>query len=97
MTHSVKFNFKKANFEAISRHFDSIDWDDVLGPLDAENSYSLFIGEYHKACESFVPLRKPKRSNDPVWINKKIKTLAKEQRRPWFKFKSVANKNVSGI
>ena len=25
MTHSTKFNFKKANFEAISRHFDSIE------------------------------------------------------------------------
>ena len=67
-----------------------IDWDDVLGPLDAEISYSQFLGEYNKACESFVTLR-----NYPVWINKKLKTMAKEKRRLWFKFKSVANKNVS--
>ena len=63
--------------------------------LGAENSYSQFLGEYNKACESFVPPRNPKKISDPVWINKKIKTLAKEKRRLWFKFKSFANKNVS--
>ena len=44
------------------------------------------------ACKSFVPLRKHKKSNDHVWINKKIKTMAKEKRRVWFKNKYVANK-----
>ena len=85
ITHSAKFNFKNANVEAISRHFDSKDWDDVFGPLDAENLYNHFLGEYNKACESFVPLRKQKKSNDHVWINKKIKTWLKKNGL-WFKF-----------
>ena len=78
--HRTKFKFKNTNFEAITRYLYSIGWGVVLAPLDAENSCSYFLEEYNKAFESFVPLRKQKKRNYPVWINKKIKILPKEKR-----------------
>ena len=43
MRHSAKLNFKNANLETISRHFDSIDWNDTLGPLDLDLEFGVFI------------------------------------------------------
>ena len=87
MTHSSKLNYKRAKFDEITRHFYSINWDNVLSTLDAHQSYEYFLEEYYKACESYVPLRKLRRSNDPLWMNKNLRNRIKEKHRLWFKFK----------
>ena len=95
MTHSSKLNFKRAKFNEITNHFDSIKWDKALSPLDyAHNAYEYFLEEYNKACVSYVPLRKLRRSNDPLWMNKDLKKRIKEKHRLWFKFKSVSRSNA---
>ena len=95
MTHSSKLNYKKAKFNEIIKHFESINWDAVLAPLDANSCYEYFLKEYHKTCESYVPLRKLRKSNDPLWMNKNLKDRIKEKHRLWFKFKSVSRKNAT--
>ena len=73
MTHSSRLNYKRDTFNEITNHFDSIEWDKALSPLDAHNANEHFLEEYNKACESYVPLGKLRRSNDPLWMNKDSK------------------------
>ena len=47
-------NFKKANLDAISRHFNFIDWDKVLMPINANNSYEYCFDKYHKCYVLFL-------------------------------------------
>ena len=82
--------------EAISQHFDNIDWDKVLMPLNANNSYEYFLEEYQKCCESFVPLRKLRKSNDRLRMKKTLRTRIKEKHRLWFKLKAVSRTNSVG-
>ena len=72
-------NYKKAKFNEIIKHFESINWDAVLEPLDANSGYEYFLKEYYKTCESYVPLRKLRKSNDPLWMNKNLKDRIKEK------------------
>ena len=95
MTHSSKLNYKKAKFNEITKHFESINWDTVLTPLDAHSCDEYFLKEYYKTCESYVPLRKLRKSNDPLWMNKNLKDRIKEKHRLWFKLKSVSRKNAT--
>ena len=57
MTHSSKLNYKKAKFNEITKHFESINWDTVLAPLDAHSCYEYFLKEYFKTCETAIGSR----------------------------------------
>ena len=78
----------------LTEHLGSIKWNSVLSSLDAHISYEYFLEEYYKACESYVPLRKLRTSNDPLWMNTNLKNLIKEKHRLWFKLNDFLNQNT---
>ena len=49
--------------------------------MDSHSAYEYLFEEYNKACKNYVPLRKLRRSNDPLWTNKDLKKPIKEKHR----------------
>ena len=47
MTYSYGLNYKRANFNEITNHFDSIEWDKALSHLDTHYAYEYFLEEYN--------------------------------------------------
>ena len=52
---ALKFiNYRKADFVSIHNYFNNINWENTLSNQDCENSYNIFLNNYHFAVSRFI-------------------------------------------
>ena len=66
------FNFKEANFDELANKLESIDWDQVLEPLDANQAWEKFTHILTSFVHSTIPLRTICSTKINPYINSKV-------------------------
>lgn len=84
--HAVRV-YSKADWCSIRRHFDSIDWINLLNGLGPEDAWNYFMKAYDFAIETYVPLLKPKKKSFPWLCMPSVKKLVRDKSRLWRHYK----------
>ena len=66
------FNFKEANFGELINKLETLDWDQVLEPLDANQAWEKFTDIFTNSVNSTIPLRTIHPTKVNPYINSKI-------------------------
>ena len=80
-------NYTKENYSEIRQQFKSIDWDSKLQPMKCEEAWHTFKEEYQEAVRNFVPTRKPKDRNNPLWMKAYVKKSVKKKHMAYMKYR----------
>ena len=88
-------DFRRANFNALRKHFYEIDWSITLGDYDVENQWHVFCDKIRNASSRFIPQRKRRTNNRPQWLNKDVKKALNKKKKLWNKY--VNSKNLNDL
>jgi len=63
------FDYGKADIESMKRELKSVDWENILGNLSAEDSWNLFKMKIETLEQRFIPVKSlSARTHKPVWM-----------------------------
>ena len=62
-------------------------WDEILKGQNVNNMWIKIKNRLHNLITKHVPLRKARKTNDPLWLDNETKTLIKKKRAAWKKWK----------
>lgn len=93
-TSSPVFNFNRANYEAMNKYFNNIDWESLLSDsLD----FSLVISNFYSIINEAINIYTPKFFNCnykyPQWFSSELKSLIFNKKRLHKEFKSTNDCN----
>lgn len=84
---SYYYDFKNAEFEALSEYFSRVDWDHVFENYSAiDELVDKFYELLMDGIDQFVPVRWAQSSNHPTWYTKAIINLKNRRNRAYKKF-----------
>ena len=95
----TRYKYHQADFEGIKSYMNK-DWQTLMHDKTADESYNLFLDEYNKACEKFIPKEKVRRNvnaNKPIWMKQATLNLIRTKKRRHIKFlntKSQADRDA---
>ncbi|XP_055850619.1 uncharacterized protein LOC129915173 [Episyrphus balteatus] len=70
-----KYDFAKADYIGINNFLNSVDWNVVLCFQDLERNYKTFQNIIYEAFSSYIPVKRMKKNNKPVWFTKSLSRL----------------------
>ena len=73
-----RFNYFKTDFAKFREYISSIDFS-VLNQMTLEEAWNFFSKTIHTGIEKFVPLRKVKKKQQPIWMNRKAMKCIKKK------------------
>ena len=59
--------------------FQDVDWESKLSALSTEDAWKFFKEEYSTAEERFVPRKKQRIRNKPLWMKASVKKSVKKK------------------
>ena len=77
------FNFKEANFEELINKLETLDWDQVLEPLDANQAWEKFTDIFTNSVNATIPLRTIYPTKVNPYINSKVLKLKRTKLYYW--------------
>ena len=80
-------DYKKANWQEINKILAETDWNKELGELDVNNSWTLFRTKIGNLCEKFIPKKKVKNRNRPLWMKQNDIKVIRKKRKLWDKYR----------
>lgn len=90
----IRYNFFKADYNALNIHISSIDWCHRLDQYkDCDDAVEAFNKEVRQAFMKFVPKKKVVSSAHPAWYTPKLRNLKNKKNKAHSKFK--LSKNLS--
>ena len=79
---------RRANFEAISADFSSVDQTKELNDLNAKQSYSKFHNFYEKTSEKNIPkVREKVKKSSEIWMTREVKDAVREKHQSQYRLK----------
>ena len=78
-------DWKKADLEMLNQQIKETDWSE-LPEASVEDSWKMFKEKLLMAQEESVPLKKPKKSNQPPWTTQALLRQIRKKRRLWKKY-----------
>ena len=84
-----RLNYAKGNYQEIRQHFANIDWNSKLSSINCDEAWSSFKDEYHDAVEKFVPKKKPRNRNKPLWMKAHVKKSVKKKHQLYMKYRNT--------
>jgi hypothetical protein len=88
---SSNYKYTKGNYDLINKFFSSMDWNELFKDKDIEQMFNIFISTYKKACDTYIPLKGPRRTGKLRWLSQDLKQAIKLKTKLWYKTKF--NKN----
>ena len=86
--HKIIKLIRRANFEAISADFSSVNWTKELNDFNAEQSNSKFHDFYNKTCEKNIPkVRERVKKSSEIWMTREVKDAVREKHQSWYRLK----------
>lgn len=84
---SYRYNFLKANFNALNTFFLSIDFDTLLSSPDIDEAVCKFYGILLHGFNMYIPsVRDRGFSSSPTWFNRDLRRLRNKKNRAWNNF-----------
>lgn len=74
------FDFKSVNFSEFNNYITSIQWDCLYSMSDINQALQYFYEIIYDAIYKFVPIKRFRSSNFPVWFSSQLKTLVIEKK-----------------
>lgn len=84
---SMRYDFINANYSSLLSNFNSIDWMNVLSPLNLNDSLHVFYNILYDAIEVFVPLKKEHYSTYHTWFSDELVRLTISKKIAHTKYK----------
>jgi len=78
-----KPNWNRADWESMKRDLASTDWYRTLERLDTESAWSTIKNRINSLISRYVPVRKVRPPNRPVWMTMEISRAMDRKRRLW--------------
>ena len=82
----TNLNYRRANISKMRTELEMDDWDKKLNGKNVNDMWNLVKGRLHGLMTKHVPLKKPCKTNDPLWIDNETKLLIKKKRVAWKKW-----------
>ena len=76
-------DWKKADMDGLQRELAEMDWDAKFAGLGCEESWCVFKSALDDLQSKYVPLKRRRISNRPVWMNTSILRSVRKKRRMW--------------
>jgi len=76
-------DWNKANWEAMREDLAGINWHNMLRHLDTEATWAIIKNKLEEITRKYVPLRKLRPPNKPIWMNREISRAMARKRRLW--------------
>jgi hypothetical protein len=77
----IVFDYKRADFEGLSRHMDGINWIKCFEGQSVQQMYDAFVVSLSSACNKYVPkIDLDMRRKTAPWLNVYLKNLIKQKR-----------------
>ena len=85
--HRSRLIWSKANFEALSAHITSIDWEAKLNGLSVDAAYQLLLDKFNEAVKLFIPsTTKPFFEKNERWVTPSVIEAVQAKRVLWTKY-----------
>ena len=78
-----KPDWNKADWDSMKRDLASTDWYHTLRGLNTESAWSTIKTRINNLISRYVPVRKVRPPNRPVWMNREIARAMDRKRRLW--------------
>lgn len=83
----ITYDFRKANYNNLNNHFNSIDWDSLFkNNSDVNIIVDLFYETITSAIKLFVPTKLKYKNSRPPWFNRQIVSLNNIKRKCYNKY-----------
>ena len=79
-------DYRKADYGGIKSEL-SVDWVNLLGNLDTNDSWNLVNKMLADAVKKFVPIRKRRSKNKPMWMTTSVMKEVKKKKKLWNTYK----------
>lgn len=93
----LHYCFKKANYQVISEHLDSIDWSTVLSSDTVDEMMECFYKVIQDIFNEFVPKAIIRSSKNPVWFTKKLCNMKNIRNREYKKYCEAKKQNDTAL
>ena len=80
-------DYNKANWEEIFKVLSGTDWDKEMGHLDVVKAWNLFKTLVSDVCNKFIPQKKIKNRNRPLWMRQNVIRIIRKKRKLWDKYR----------
>ena len=82
-------DYAKADFDKLKDCLASVNWEQEMTLLGAQDSWDFFKKHLSKAIEECIPLKARRVANRPLWMNRNIMRLIRKKRRMWNWYKTT--------
>ena len=76
-------DWRKADLEGLRQEAASFEWTEELDGLGTEECWTKIKETMNNLQEKYVPLRKRRENNQPVWMDRKLLRTIRKKRRLW--------------
>ena len=76
-------DWNKANWDAMRNDLAGINWHETLRHLDTEETWLTVKAHLEEITRKYVPVRKLRPPNRPIWMNREISRAMARKRRLW--------------
>jgi len=82
-------DWSKADIQSMNNYLDNIDWEVEIATLSTEMAWIKFKSELLSTQENWVPTRKSRTKNQPIWMDLQTLKLIKRKQRQWKTYKTT--------
>ena len=82
-------DYRKAKFTEMREAFWKIDWDRELEEKTVNDMWKSIKGHTKRLMSEFVPLKKPRRHDEPRWMDDDVKKSIEHKKKAWKKMKET--------
>ena len=76
-------DWRRANWTDMKAELDLVDWRTELDNKDGEGGWNCLKAKIQKLVDKYVPERRKRNQNRPVWMNKEILRAIRKKKRLW--------------
>ena len=77
----------KANWDKINKSLGAINWENELKSLSVEESWNKLRGVIKNLSDQYIPLKKFRARNKPLWLNRNIMRVIRKKSKLWRTYK----------
>ena len=84
-----RFQYRKADLDAIKRELGEVDWDSTLGHSDVEENWMVFKQMFKTMQDKYVPrvTGRPGKRNRQAWISAEVRNLVREKKAAYRRYR----------
>ena len=85
----VRPNYKRANFIEMRATLDKNDWRGLMRDMNVNEAWEVMRDKVKAVMQTHIPMKKPRKNNEPPWFNREIQKKIEEKRKAWRKWKGT--------